>query len=407
MAGNPYLVIGHGIEEVMDPDEQSAFGVKRMRLPEGVVLVTFSECGVSTGESSVCSIFNLFLDPAVGHLLSDPIGNKLALEERLGQSIRIYRPGDSVPMFAIQYFANHPSSGLVAKSGVYRYPIDPDRCIPVEKQNTSPRRKCPSLMWDEYVKKEDAINPDLIQGVFEQSIYPPIQINETMTYGDFQATVTLEFADLFNKPDILTKPCVVYYPICRAPYKRTARTIFGRKAKFGTSLPAARNVRELRKVLSLDEQFLTNEDDSLYFGHELIQFMKEHPERVPHELTDLFQSVQPVNSMNALETFRNIEVKIAMVKQFPVDSIQDPDLRRFFKQYLKNFEGWRHIDTTPYIISMERIRRASANQQANIQGRGGVQGGQGGRRKLTRHLRKKKRGVTKKRSAVGVYRHRR
>lgn len=405
MAETPYLVLGHGIEEVMDPAD-SPFGVKRMQLPEGVVLVTFSECGVLTGESSVCSIFNLFLDPTVGHLLSDPIGNKLVLEERLGQSIRIYGPGSLAPMFAIQYFANHPSSGLISKSGVYKYPIDPDRCIPVEKQNTSPRRKCPSLMWKETVTKNETINPDLIQAVFEQSIYPPIQVDPAMTYGDFQAKVTLEFADLFNKPQLLTKPCVIYYPICRAPFKRTLRTIFGRNPGIGTSLPAAVNVKDIQKVLSLDKTFLSD-DESIYYGDKLIQFMELHPERVPQELLELFQSIEPINSLNALETFRNVEAKIALVRQFPVDLIQDPDLRTHFQEYLKNFEGWRYIDTRPYISSMERIRRASANQQAKIQGRGGVQGG---RRNRTRRLRKKKQGVTKKRRglkrSIGMYRRR-
>lgn len=370
----PYIVIGHGIEDVA-ATKNNNFTAGRIQVPEGVTVVSLAQCGDSTHEDQVCPFLQLFTEEGrdVEAMLKDPAKHKKALERRTGAGeLHIYKEGDWLPRFAVQYFAQMSDS--IFKSGVYPYPIDTARLIPQERWGKE--KGCEGFERKGTVEKGDRVDPALLGELFEQSVFPPpIELTAKITYKTLIAKLTRKFEDVF---DALPKPAVYYYVICRAPFQSSGRTVYGKvPAPLGESLPGAFSVEKTTKVLALDPTFIAaekakeDEDESIYGGLDIAAYMKANPEKVPRELVELFESIQPIKTRNELAKFEDIDAKAKMVLAFPAASIKDRELREMFVDYQGNFKGWIYDDPANYIPKLRVRRRGSIAQQQKYRGEGG------------------------------------
>jgi hypothetical protein len=124
-----YLILGHGIEEIKNIEE-------RKIIPEGITLITLSECGIITSTDEVCPMVNAFADRRMDNVLSFPIVNKEDVEMLIGgKKIHIYTTGAPYPTLKLQMFLDWrvtipDGSGeeidavKIMKSGVYKFPLN-------------------------------------------------------------------------------------------------------------------------------------------------------------------------------------------------------------------------------------------------------------------------------------------
>ena len=394
----PYIVMGHGVEDIgKNANEGNNFGSSRFRLPKGITVVTLALCGNSTMEEEVCPFLKLFTEDDVQEMLSDPVNHIPELEARIdGKSIHVYTERDLFPALAVSYFARFPD--MIYKSGVYPYPINEKQLIPKAKQ--ADRAECKRFALGVTTALSDKVDADVVDEVYKQSVYPPlpeIDPAKPITYKTLKNRLTLEFKDVF---DALPKPAVYYYIICRAPYTRSERIIFGKDpAGWGQFMPEPFDVKGSKHLLRLDETYIKEEAEKLERGEEVdeivgaefVTHMKEHPEDAPETLHELFKEIKPTPTRNTLETFRQVKDGVTKLKAYDVDLIKHAELKEEFKSFLKNFSGWQYDDPTSYIERLERRRRASIGQQEwrKIQRAMAAAGRGGGTRRRRRwHTRK-------------------
>ena len=121
---NAFVFIGHGGEAIIDIK-------KRNKLPDGYTLVTFTQCGIPNTFTKITKVLEKMKeDPdlfrSLGKGPSDEI--KAEIEEKLGETINIYRAGDEYPSLSYTSLATIDSPDkaltLYLKSGVYKLPIE-------------------------------------------------------------------------------------------------------------------------------------------------------------------------------------------------------------------------------------------------------------------------------------------
>jgi hypothetical protein len=114
-----FLILGHGIENTIQFEE-------RNRIPEGVTLVTFAECGVITTTKEVCPMTEAFTKEENREIFRNPKANKDTIRMFLnGKDVHIYESGDRYPTLMIQMFLDwsHDDYVKIFKSGLYTFPI--------------------------------------------------------------------------------------------------------------------------------------------------------------------------------------------------------------------------------------------------------------------------------------------
>jgi hypothetical protein len=127
---NTYLVLGHGIEELIDFEA-------RKRIPEGITLVTIAVCGVITTKDEVCPMVRAFTEAENREILENPKKYKKIIQSAFlnGKEIHVYKPGDYYPNLTLQMFLDWPVYKTkegeedflrVFKSGLYKFPGSPE-----------------------------------------------------------------------------------------------------------------------------------------------------------------------------------------------------------------------------------------------------------------------------------------
>jgi hypothetical protein len=371
-AAQPYIIMGHGIEELDNANNNAA---TRIKVPRGVTVVTMAQCGDSTYEEEVARFIHLFMDkdPKTKKMLSEPTSHLRELEWRSDKQLHIYKTGDLMPRFAVMYFAKMPEK--IYKSGVYAYPIEKDDLLADNDQDiTEPFP--PFVMKQKGFSSSHKISDTLLEKIYKGSVYPSLDLDGRKTYKSFMSSVTHRFDDIFSS---LPKPAVYYYVICRTPFKATGRTIYGREPLMGEFLPAAVDVDNTIKLLDLDMDFIKEEkekDDSMYGGLDIVDYMKEHMSVVPDELKELFTYIKPKKTRNTLELYKDIDEKVKRLHAFNASVIKDMELSSLFKEYRNNFKGWRYTNVSEWIPRIERRRRYSLKQQEKYRPKkGGARGG--------------------------------
>lgn len=109
-----YIIKGHGSEYPVDFE-------KRQRLPKDKVLVVFPVCGRPNWTDFSCQFMDYFNNPTYTEWFKDPIKYQKTIEKALGFPIRVYLPGDSVPVLATDLISDFHGKDdlLLFKSGVY------------------------------------------------------------------------------------------------------------------------------------------------------------------------------------------------------------------------------------------------------------------------------------------------
>jgi hypothetical protein len=392
----PYLVMGHGVEDMgKNENEGNNFGSSRFRLPKGITVVTLALCGNSTFQEEVCPFLKLFTEGGVREMLTDPVHHIPELEARIdGKPVHVYTEGDMFPAFAVSYFARF--SDMIYKSGIYRYPIRTKGLVPKAKQATD--AVCPEFAVDAHTTLSDKVDTDVLEEVYKQSVYPPlpeIDPAKPITYKTFNNRMTLEFKDVF---EALPKPAVYYYIICRAPYTRSKRTVFGKDPHiFSESMPGAYDVKITKRLLRLDEKYMKEEAEKIergenardFSGLEFVTHLKEHPEDAPESLHTLFERIKPTQTQNTLEAFRQVRDGVTELKAYDAELIKNKELRDKFKEFLRDFSGWQYEDPSSYIRRIEKRRRGSLAQQEKYKkGAAAAAAGHEGGARRRRHTRK-------------------
>lgn len=148
-SGSIFTILGHGEEELIDIEE-------RNELPPGYTLVTFTECGnVSYHESTINKVITAFLNPANRDILeakstaslsglfqstlNDNVKSHFTKLGILDETIHVYHSGDKYPKLTCKMFLDwrHPtdySKHVVAKAGLYKFPLIGDKASYTEKK---------------------------------------------------------------------------------------------------------------------------------------------------------------------------------------------------------------------------------------------------------------------------------
>jgi hypothetical protein len=354
--GIPYVILGHGLEELDNADNNADMGIK---VPPGVTVVTMAECGEHTNYMELDRFSKLFIDPEMQNILSEPAKNLRKLEQRLEKRLHIYKSGDFMPRLVVSYFADFSNANLIYKSGVYKYPT-PLYMIPISYGNNT----------EQPFNENDKISVKLLQLVYKDSVYPPIDLDGRKTYHSFKASVIHRFEDVF---DALPKPAVYYHIVCRGAFKGTEHTVYGREPLLNQEFsPGAIDLENLLKLLDLDMDFIKKvKKEGVWKGLDIVEYMDEHPSAVPEELKELFKAIKPniKNMRNNLEKYKEIDAKLKILFDFPSSLIKDKSLSLLFNSYRNNFKGLLPFNTnisthiSKLIPRIERRRRYSLKQQ--------------------------------------------
>lgn len=201
---NVYFISGHGNETIMAYD-------KRPVMPQGKILVVFPICSRPQYLTTSCKFIQVFKTEEGRALLKNPVKHKKAIEDMLEHPIRVYQPGDRVPVLANDLFLTFKKKEetILFKSGVFRFndlhKID-RRVLPQSKGNLGADSCLPycgavrsPLNYDAKVHKE----------IFRGNLYAPAQ--KARSFKELSNTV-------YSVSDILSSigNGVYYYTGCRS-----------------------------------------------------------------------------------------------------------------------------------------------------------------------------------------------
>ncbi len=230
MATNAYVFTGHGNELFTEFEARS-------KIPDGVTLVTLTECGTPTTVPDIISMIekmNATPEPFLKLGAAKTEEAQKAIEAQLGRGIRVYRPGMSYPDLQYAPIGDlHPpdkggkSYTLYLKSGVYTLPIslqvNPEWKIAGSVARHKPTRfTLPpdrNLEFAKYFTITEGYSDDAARKSFAGSIYPT---------GDQLETILKTKKDNYRDPEkeedtyipignVFTKlgPGIYYWLICR------------------------------------------------------------------------------------------------------------------------------------------------------------------------------------------------
>lgn len=110
---NIYIINGHGAETLVDFN-------KRQTLPDNKVLIVFPICAKFNYMNISCKFMDIFNNPKNLKWMMDPLKYQSSIENELGYPIRIFLPGDKVPVMSTTLFLEfEKEKTVIAKSGVF------------------------------------------------------------------------------------------------------------------------------------------------------------------------------------------------------------------------------------------------------------------------------------------------
>lgn len=199
MTSELYLISGHGMEDYVDYESRHV-------LPKDTYLVALAECGLASKVWQLYSFMKLFADPTQKELLQNPVANKDEIERAVNElakspeipnpvtSLRVYAPGQPYPDIYSNLYANIGKYGqAVAKSGVYKYPMNP------------------SFMSEDPILPDMEITRDTLDRIYEGSLYPPEEMQG-------KSLLRVPMKQIFK----MFGPGVYYFPLCRKPMNTSA-----------------------------------------------------------------------------------------------------------------------------------------------------------------------------------------
>lgn len=216
-----YVFTGHGDEDPV-PHE------KREKIPAGITLVTFSQCGVTNNLTDIIGILQKMQDKAP---FVDPVtfASREKLRVLLGKDFNIYTPGMPCPQLKYSSLGVHepPEKNgrvydLYFRSGVYSLPVKPVEVNPEWKTNVNVIRHKPTRYT---LPAEDAIaaygvpvervdtaqerRKQVILSSYDGSVFPSQEEQQRIAAGGEEKEVPI--MDVFAA----LKEGVYYWPICR------------------------------------------------------------------------------------------------------------------------------------------------------------------------------------------------
>lgn len=220
---NVYVFTGHGYEYVKPFEE-------RKKLPEGVTLVTFTECGMPTQIPDIIRVFEKMKqkEPFV-----NPVRDKKKIETLLGKGLRVYAPGDPYPpLYYMPVGEHNPPERkgepytIYFKSGVHKLPItlSPQpgwKFKPTVVRHQPTRYTFAPEEWTflQYGRLAKGVTPD--EEATDPSLASLAKLSlEGAVFPDeatFQAILDKTKPNGFPIEEVFTKlgPGVYYWPICR------------------------------------------------------------------------------------------------------------------------------------------------------------------------------------------------
>ena len=177
---NIFLINGHGSE---NPIEFK----KRYTMPKNKALVLFPVCSRPNYMNYGCKMIEMFNNPKYKKVLMNPVKYRRVISDYVGQDIRIFLPGDSVPSLSSDLFLKFEKDDkiILGKSGVFRI----DNISEFNREVfPEPSRKY-NLGSDSCIKQCGIINGSkefnnaVYKEVFKDNIYSPAK--KGTTYTDF------------------------------------------------------------------------------------------------------------------------------------------------------------------------------------------------------------------------------
>lgn len=227
MATKAYVFTGHG-NEIITPFST------RQTIPDGITLVTLTECGIPTNAPEIAKVMQkLNASPELFARLGSDSSAEKDIKAQLGQDIHIFRPGMSYPDLRYAPISDlHPPDDkdgnnytLYAKSGVYTLPI-PLTEQPEWKCGNSVMRHKPTrytlpldMDFAKYCPMTKGFDIDAAKRSFSGSIYPTgdqLELilktkKDNYRHPEKEEDTYIPIGEVFKK----LGPGVYYWIICR------------------------------------------------------------------------------------------------------------------------------------------------------------------------------------------------
>lgn len=180
---NIFLINGHGSENPIDFN-------RRYTMPPNNALVIFPVCSRPNYMNYGCKTIEMFRNPKYKKLLMNPVKYRKEIADYIGQDLRIFLPGDSVPSLSSDLFLKFDkfknNNIVFAKSGVFRI----DNISDFDRNVLPEPTRAYNLGSDSCIKQcgiisgpNDFTTP-VYKQVYKDNIYPPAR--KGTTYTDFE-----------------------------------------------------------------------------------------------------------------------------------------------------------------------------------------------------------------------------
>ena len=208
---NIFLINGHGSEKPIDFN-------KRYTMPPNKALVIFPVCSRPNYMNFGCKTIEIFRDPKYKKILMNPVKYRKQIADYIGQDLRIFLPGDSVPSLSSDLFLKFDkfknNNIVFAKSGVFRI----DNISDFDRDVLPEPTRAYNLGSDACIKQCGIINgpndftTSVYKQVYKDNIYPPAK--KGTTYTDFERN-SHKIRDIMNT----IGDGIYYYLGCRSSFE--------------------------------------------------------------------------------------------------------------------------------------------------------------------------------------------
>lgn len=379
--GGPYVIIGHGFEELVPFDE-------RPIVPPGITLVTNILAGVTSTMPQTCGMMNMLSREENRDMVMNPVESRFAMKRMLLEDdvehLHVYTEGQKMPKLFVKLLGDFSYSikkevdgkpkqigyQKIFRSGVYEFPIKPyggtddihisERLTNITANNVRSKntgfrlgheRKCL-----QFLKRfpDSPLTTDDIREIYKDSLHPTpdylasivdqIHSKDISTRGLGYLLGDIPLTDIFAH----IGPGVYYFIICRAD-KTEMETV------------KLQNVlHELNQILHPDWLVTINNDGEEKYV-DPIAFYKEF--RIsPYDVDFVRESIEFINSMGMSPI--DMETKKLVIRQ-RLDELPESVQRAlqshiyFPEQFVAAFKAF--VEKTA--ATKQLIRRASIKQQ--------------------------------------------
>lgn len=241
-----FMICGHGNENVIDFS-------KRIKMPQGKVLVLFPVCGRVNYMDKACLTFDIFNNPANKKYLRDPIKYREALKALFKTDIHIFLPGELMPELSTDLFLkfNKSSETVLVKSGVFHSKVP----LINNEKITSATFNLGSDLCKKYIgsiKNPLEYTSKTHHEIFKGNIFKPG--SELTSFGQLQ-TRRFELIDIMNE----VGDGIYYYIGCRAATNNVSDAAYERIFKQSVEQQNAEKrhekIKEVLKNMNDNKEF--------------------------------------------------------------------------------------------------------------------------------------------------------